>query len=151
MEWYSRQIENELSLEKNIEDVNIQFSLTTLKPLHSKWLLEFYNHITSETGAEIILNGWKAAGIYDALKMGAAALPSLDPFQDISPLPGNDDDDTRGISDTVNVPVEVKGNFVNPFVHDDEDNNEFYVCQEEDNDDVEFCWNAFDVIIDDEE
>ena len=151
MEWYSRQIENELSLEKNIEDVNIQFSLTTLKPLHSKWLLEFYNHITSETGAEIILNGWKAAGIYDALKMGAAALPSLDLFQDISPLPGNDDDDTRGISDTVNVPVEVKGNFVNPFVDDDEDNNEFYVRQEEDNDDVEFCWNAFDVIIDDEE
>ena len=115
MEWYSRQIENELSLEKNIEDVNIQFSVTTLKPLHSKWLLEFYNHITSETGAEIILNGWKAAGIYDALKMGAVSLPSLDPFQDISPLPGNDDDDTRGISDTVNVPVEVKGNFCRSF------------------------------------
>ena len=83
--------------------------------------------------------------------MGVAALSSLDLFQDISPLPGNDDDDTHGISDTVNVPVEVKGNFVNPFVDDDEDNNEFYVCQEEDNDDVEFCWNAFDVIIDDEE
>ena len=70
--------------------------------------------------------------------MGVAALSSLDLFQDISPLPGNDDDDTRGISDTVNVPVEVKGNFVNPFVDDDEDNNEFYVRQEED-DDVEFC------------
>ena len=84
-EWYSRQIENVLPLGKNIEDVNIQFLLTTLKPLHAKWLLEFYNHITSETGAEIILNGWKAAGIYDALKMGAAALPSLDPFQDIHP------------------------------------------------------------------
>ena len=83
--------------------------------------------------------------------MGVAALSSLDLFQDISPLPRIDDDDTRGISDTVNVPVEVKGNFVNPFVDDDEDNNEFYVRQEEDNDDVEFCWNAFDVIIDDEE
>ena len=149
MEWYSRQIENELSLEKNIEDVNIQFSVTTLKPLHSKWLLELYNHITSQTGAEIILNGWKASLHLWALKMGVAALSSLDLFQDISPLPGNGDDDTPGISDTVNVPVEVKGNFVNPFV--DEDNNEFYVRQEEDNDDVEFCWNAFDVIIDDEE
>ena len=71
--------------------------------------------------------------------MGVAALSSLDLFQDISPLPGNGDDDTRGISDTVNVPVEVKGNFVNPFVDDNEDNNEFYVHQEEDNDDVEFC------------
>ena len=120
-EWYSRQIENELPLGKNIEDVNIQFLLTTLKPLHAKWLLEFYNHITSETGAEIILNGWKAAGIYDALKMGAVSLPSLDPFQDISPLPGNDDDDTRGISDIVNVPVEVKEGFVNPIIDDDDD------------------------------
>ena len=152
LEWYSRQIENELSLGRKIEDVNIQFRLATLKPLHAKWLLKFYNHITSETGAETILNGWKAAGIYDALKMSAAALPSLDPFQDISPLPGNDDDDTRGISDIVNVPVEVKG-FVNPIVddRDDEDNDEFYVREEEDDDDVEFRRNAFDLINDDEE
>ena len=151
-ECYSRKTENELSLEKKIEDVNIQFRLTTLKPLHAKWLLEFYNHITSETGAEIILNGWKATGIYDALKMGAAVLPSLDPFQDISPLPGNnDDDDTSGISNIVNVPVEVKEGFVNPIVDDDEDNDEFYVREEEDDDDVEFRRNAFDVIIDDEE
>ena len=108
-------------------------------------------YIISEAGAEIILNGWKAADIYDTLKMGAAALPSLHLFQDISPLPGNDDDDTRGISDIVNVPVEVKG-FVNPTVDDDDDKNddEFYVREEED-DDVEFRRNAFDVITDDEE
>ena len=41
LECYSRQTENELSLGKKIEDVNIQFCLTTLKPLHAKWLLEF--------------------------------------------------------------------------------------------------------------
>ena len=152
-EWYSRQIENVLPLGKKIEDVNIQFRLTTLKPLQAKWLLEFYNHITSKTGAEIILNGWKAAGIYDVLKMDATALPSLDPFQDISPLPGNDDDDTRGISDIVKVPVEMKEGFVNPIVNDDddEDNDEFYVCEEEEDDGVEFRPNAFDVITDDKE
>ena len=86
--------------------------------------------------------------------MGAVSLPSLDPFQDISPLPGNDDDDTRGISDIVNVPVEVKEGFVNPIIDDDddEDNDEFYVREvEDDDDDVEFRRNAFDVIIDDEE
>ena len=101
------------------------------------------------------MNGWKAAGIYDVLKMDAAALSSLHPFQDTSPLPGNDDnaDDTSGISDVVNVPVEVKEGFVNPIVDDDddEDNDEFYVREEEDDDDVEFRRNAFDVIIDDEE
>ena len=132
--------------------VNIQFRLTTLKPLHAKRLLEFYNQITSETSAEIISNGWKAAGIYDVLKMGAAALSSLHPFQDTSPLPGNDADDTSGISDVVNVAVEVKEGFVNPIVDDDEDNDEFYVREEEeDNDDVEFHQNTFEVIIDDEE
>ena len=152
-EWYSRQIENELPLGKKIEDVNIQFRLTTLKPLHAKRLLEFYNQIASETSAEIILNGWKAAGIYDVLKMDATALPSLDPFQNISPLPGNDDDDTRGISDIVKVPVEMKEGFVNPIVNDDddEDNDEFYVCEEEEDDGVEFRPSAFDVITDDKE
>ena len=60
-EWYSRQVENELPLGKKIEDVNIQFRLTTLNTLHAKWLLEFYNYITSDAGAEIILNGWKGA------------------------------------------------------------------------------------------
>ena len=83
--------------------------------------------------------------------MGAAVLPSLDPFQDISPLPGNDDDDTSGISNIVNVPVEVKEGFVNPIVDDDEDNDEFYVREEEDDDDVEFRRNDSDVIIDNEE
>ena len=96
-------------LEKQIEEINIQFHLTTLKPLHAKWLLEFYNQITSEAGADIIVNGWKASGIYDAVEMGSSALPSLDPFQDISPLPvSDDDDDTHGISDAVNVSSEIK-------------------------------------------
>ena len=85
--------------------------------------------------------------------MGAAALPSLDPFQDISPLPGNGDDDTRGISDIINVPDETKEGFVNPIVDgdDDGDNDEFYLRKEEDDDDVEFHRNTFDVTIDDKE
>ena len=108
--------------------------------MHAEWLLQFYNHITSETGAEITLKGYKAAGIYDALKMGAVALISFDPFEDISPLPENDNDnDTRGISDIIDVSVEMKG-FVNHIVDDDDDeeNNELYSREEEDDDDVEF-------------
>ena len=41
-----------------------------------KWLVEYYNEITSE-------NGWKAAGIYDAIKAGSSGLQSIDPFKDI--------------------------------------------------------------------
>ena len=61
--------------------------------------------------------------------------------------------DTRGVSDIVNVPVEMKEGFVNSIVDDDhdEDNAEFYVREEEDDDDVEFRRNALDAIIDNEE
>lgn len=97
-EWYSKQTE-ELSLNKEIEDVNIQFKLTTIKPLHAKWLLQFYNHITSSDGHKVILNGWKASGIYDAVRMGSASLDSHDPFQDISPLPETGSGDNRPITD----------------------------------------------------
>ena len=87
--------------------------------------------------------------------MGAAALPSFDPFQDNSPLLGNNDDDhdTRGISDIVNVPVQVKEGFVIHIVDDDdnEESDDLYLREEEDDDDVEYRRNAFDVIIDDEE
>ena len=85
-EWYAQQIENQLFLGEKVEEINIEFRLTTLKPLHAKWLLEYYNKITSENGSSIIINGWKAAGIYDAIKAGSFGLQSIDPFENISPL-----------------------------------------------------------------
>ena len=64
-EWYAQQIENQLSLGKKVEEIEIEFRLTTLKLLHAKWLVEYYNKITSKNGLSVIINGWKAAGIYD--------------------------------------------------------------------------------------
>ena len=42
--------------------------------------------ITSENGSSIIIIGWTAVGIYDAIKAGPSRLQSIDPFEDISPL-----------------------------------------------------------------
>ena len=56
-EWYRKQVEEALSHGKKVEDIEIKFYLTIIKPLHAKWLMEFYNHITSEEGSEIIING----------------------------------------------------------------------------------------------
>ena len=36
--------------------------------------------MTSEKGKEIVLNGWKAAGITDAVKMGSAKLKCIRSF-----------------------------------------------------------------------
>ena len=69
-EWYRKQVEEALSHGKKVEDIEIKFYLTVIKPLHAKWLMEFYNHITSEKGSEIIINGWERSGIYDAVKNG---------------------------------------------------------------------------------
>ena len=69
-EWYAQQIECQLSLGKKVQEIKI--CLTTLKPLHAKWLIEYYNEITSENGSSVIINGWKAAGIYDAIKAGSS-------------------------------------------------------------------------------
>ena len=147
-EWYSKQIEKELSLNKRVEDINIQFNLTTIKPLHAEWLVQFYNHITSSDGREIILNGWKASGIYDAVHMGYDALESLDPFQDISPLPEANSGDTRPITDIIHVPAPLKEGFINPRADDEFEEGEEYVREEED--EIDFSRNAFDIIIDDE-
>ena len=62
-EWYAQQIMNQLSLGKKVEEIKVEFLLTTLKPLHAKWLVEYYNEITSENGSSVIINGWEAAGI----------------------------------------------------------------------------------------
>ena len=64
----------------------MKLTFTTLKPLHSTWIIEFYNKKTCDEGKPIIQNGWKSAGIEDALRMGKGNMPSLEPFFDIDPL-----------------------------------------------------------------
>ena len=64
----------------------IDYRLSVLKPLHAKWLISFYNYMTTTKGQEIISNGWKRSGIYDSVTLGPSKLPALDPFSDICPL-----------------------------------------------------------------
>ena len=84
--WSSRQIS--LGLENGVEldDIEDDYRLSVLKPLHVKWLVELYNHMSTDEGKEIVANGSKKAGIFDAIKLGSSGLPSLDPFADICPL-----------------------------------------------------------------
>ena len=85
-EWFGKQVKNSLKLGLKREKIDIKFRLTTMKPLHAYWLIEFHNTITSASRSSIIINGWKIKGIFELIKMVSAKLPSLDPFPDISPL-----------------------------------------------------------------
>ena len=66
--------------------IEVKLTLTTLKPIHTKWLVDFYNHMTTPKGEKVVSSGWSTAGITNALKNGETCLESLDLFADIDPL-----------------------------------------------------------------
>ena len=84
--WYADQVKSELDKGKNIEEIDISMKLSILKPLHAKWLIDLYNYMTSPDGQAVSLEGWKVAGITEAVQKGLNGLPSIDPFHDIDPL-----------------------------------------------------------------
>ena len=68
--WYSTQILHALENGCEPMDAKVSVKLTNMKPLHAKWLSEFYNYINSSDGHEITRNGCLRAGNTDAIKMG---------------------------------------------------------------------------------
>lgn len=85
-DWFTRQINTGLENGQELDDIEVDYRLSVLKPLHAKWLISFYNHMTTTKGQEVISNGWKKSGIYDAITLGSNKLPPLDPFADLCPL-----------------------------------------------------------------
>ena len=49
-------------------------------------MTDLYNRMTTEEGKAVIKAGWVASGIADAIEIGVANLPSIDPFNVIDPL-----------------------------------------------------------------
>ena len=86
-QWFAQQFDRQLALFKKVEDVEMKFQLTEIKPIHANWISKFYNHMSTDEGSKVIINGWKKSGISDAVTGGSSSLHSLDPFQDIAPLP----------------------------------------------------------------
>ena len=54
--------------------------------IHAKWLVDFYNHMTTLEGEQVISNGWSDEGITNALKNEETCLEPLESFADIDPL-----------------------------------------------------------------
>ena len=70
---------------QELEDSQIDYRLSALKPMHAKWLISFYDFMSSLEGKVVIASGWRKSGILDAVGMGLSKLPVLDPFNDICP------------------------------------------------------------------
>ena len=88
-DWFTKQIN--LGLDKGLElnDIEVDYKLSVLKPLHAKWLISFYDYMSTVKGKDVIANGWKRSGIFDAIRLGSSQLPPLDPFNDICPMFGS--------------------------------------------------------------
>ena len=134
MLWYSDQVIRALDEDKNIKDVEISLKLSIVKPLHAKWLIEMYNHMTSSEGRDVCLKGWKVAGILDAAEKGLDGLPNLEPFHDKDPLATSDSLEEVDGNDSKTE----RNMYISPFVDDneeseyeDEDGNIFDVFNEE--------------------
>ena len=44
-------------------------------PLHAKWFIEMYNHMTDEDGRKVCMKGWEVPGIKEAVEKGLAGFP----------------------------------------------------------------------------
>ena len=65
-EWFAAQLRTELENGVDFENITIKFLLMTMKPLHAGWLISCYDKLTSLQGSQVILSGWRAAGIVEA-------------------------------------------------------------------------------------
>ena len=66
--YYSNEVKSQLDGGKKLDDVEVDFRLSKIKPLHAQWLIDMYNYLTTEKGIQIVMKGWKKAGIVDVLK-----------------------------------------------------------------------------------
>ncbi len=72
--YYSDTVKQQLDLGKSLDDVEVDFRLTTMQ-----WLVDLYNFCTTTKGKQIIVKGWKKAGVTGLLD-GSTEIPCADPF-----------------------------------------------------------------------
>ena len=97
--------------------------------------------MTSDNGRQIIANGWKSAGITEALSKGSGGLESLDPFASIDPLDSSPIESVFIQAPHTVIANDQLGDFIN-IQNDDDSDDEWEV---EDSADVR---NIFDVLDD---
>ena len=77
--YYSDNVKQQLDSGIKLEDVEVDFRLSILKPLHAQWLVNLYNYFSSPEGTKVISQGWKKSEITGLLD-GTTTLPLEDPF-----------------------------------------------------------------------
>ena len=142
--WYSSQLRRQLDEGKQLQDIDVPLRLSISKSFHAEWLVDCYNHMTTTAGRNIILSGWKSAGIIEALQVGTDGLELLDPFHYIDPLIEQEGERNLIFSATANQ-ITVSKSKYQPEIPDNSGGDE---SEWESKDDVHFTRNAFDAFKD---
>ena len=53
---------------RDVTTIKVDLKLSTLKPIHAKTVSKVYEHLKSDKGKQVILNGFRAAVITEAVK-----------------------------------------------------------------------------------
>ena len=77
--YYSGEVKSQLDSGKELDDIEVDFYLSKIKPLHVQWLIDMYSYFTTERGKQVVLKGWKKAGIVDLFN-GELILSPEDPY-----------------------------------------------------------------------
>ena len=77
--WYADQVKQQLQSDCNASIVQVDMRTIVMKELGVKWLSELYDYLRGRP--EILVNGFKEAGIVDALQCEEER--DIDPFSDI--------------------------------------------------------------------
>ena len=134
-QWFGQQFDKQLSLGKRVEDIEMKFHLTEIKPIHAKWITQCYDYMR-----RWVQGNHKRLEEIEYLRCSYEQiflLPSLDPFQIIGQLPQLDGEPSETI-----YPSDVLQDFIN--TREDDDDSDWG------DNDVDFERNAFYFIIDDE-
>ena len=78
-EYYCGEVKQQLDSGKPLAEIEVDFRLTILKPLHAQWLIALYNQFTSDKCKSVIFKGWKKSGVSGVLDE-STVLPPVDPF-----------------------------------------------------------------------
>ena len=76
---YSKAVKQQLKSGTRLDDVEVDFRLSVLKPLHAQWLVKMYNFFTTERGKGVISKGWKKARLSGLLD-GTTGMSPEDPL-----------------------------------------------------------------------
>ena len=63
---YAEQLQAQISKEIPAESVPVDFKIRIHKPIHVKWVTQYYDKI--RTDEDIVQNGWRRSGISKAIK-----------------------------------------------------------------------------------